>query len=145
MYCLFSTLKAIKRLVALQQLTSTLKILIVDDHELTRLSLKLLLSKQPFVSSVIEAVNGNHALMQVEKYIPDLILMDLHMPVMDGWTASQKIRQLFPYIKIIAYSAVDSKHLQNLLDQGVIDAFCDKATCSEEILGSLRSVCRNLI
>jgi len=130
--------------VALQQLTSTLKILIVDDHELTRVSLKLLLANQPFVGSVIEAVNGNHALTQVEKYAPDLILMDLHMPVMDGWTASRIIRQKFPYVKIIAYSAVDSNHLQNLLDQGIIDAFCDKATCSEQILGSLRAVCRNL-
>jgi CheY-like chemotaxis protein len=130
--------------VALQQLTSTLKILIVDDHELTRVTLKLLLANQPFVGSVIEAVNGNHALTQVEKYAPDLILMDLHMPVMDGWTASQKIRQEFPHIKIIAYSAVETRHLQHLLDQGIIDAFCDKAICSEQILGSLRAVCRNL-
>jgi len=130
--------------VALHQITSTLKILIADDHELTRLSLKILLANQPFVGSVVEAVNGNHALVQVEKYAPDLILMDLHMPVMDGWTASQKIRQEFPHIKIIAYSAVDSKHLQHLLEQGVIDAFCDKATCSEQLLKSLRSVCRNL-
>ncbi len=128
--------------MALQQLTGTLKILIVDDHELTRLTLKLLLAKQPFVSSVLEAMDGSHALVQVERHLPDIILMDLHMPVMDGWTASQKIRQEFPHIKIIAYSAVESKHLQHLLDQGIIDAFCDKAICSEQILGSLRSVCR---
>jgi two-component system vancomycin resistance associated response regulator VraR len=130
--------------VALQQLTGTLKVLIVDDHELTRLTLKLLIAKQPFVSFVLEAMNGSHAIAQVEKYVPDIILMDLHMPVMDGWTASQKIRQEFPHIKIIAYSAVETRHLQHLLDQGIIDAFCDKAICSEQILGSLRAMCRNL-
>ncbi len=130
--------------MALQQLTGTFKVLIVDDHELTRLTLKLLLAKQPFVSSVFEAINGSHALAQVEKYVPDIILMDLHMPVIDGWTASQKIRQEFPHIKIIAYSAVETRHLQHLVDQGIIDAFCDKAICSEQILGSLRAVCRSL-
>jgi two-component system vancomycin resistance associated response regulator VraR len=120
--------------------TLTKKVLIADDHELTRCTLKLLLKRQPFVATVLEAKDGHQAIEQVHKHQPDVVLMDLQMPVMDGWTASHRIRQNFPQIKIIAYSAVENDQVVHLLQSGVIDAFCDKETCSHHLIETIRSL-----
>lgn len=120
--------------------TLTKKILIADDHELTRCSLKLLLMRQSFVGSVMEAKDGSQAIEQVYRYQPDVVLMDLQMPVMDGWTASRKIRQTFPQIKIIAYSAMENTEVLHLLEARVIDAFCDKEICSHHLVDTIRNL-----
>jgi CheY-like chemotaxis protein len=120
--------------------TKTLRVLVVDDHELTRCTLKIALSVQSFIESVQVATNGKEAIAQVHKYDPDIVVMDLHMPVMDGWTASSKIKTQYPHIKIVAYSAADGGKFQAISNGASIDAFCDKGACTRSLLDAIRSV-----
>ncbi|MFN6066867.1 MAG: response regulator transcription factor, partial [Pseudanabaena sp.] len=87
--------------------TKTLRVLVVDDHELTRCTLQLALSLQACIASVEVAINGKEAIAKVKKLEPDVVVMDLHMPVMDGWAASSEIKNQYPHIKIVAYSAAE--------------------------------------
>lgn len=83
-----------------------ISVLLVDDHTLVRQGLKLLLSQDPEISIVGEAGNGLQALEQVAKLHPDVVLMDLMMPEMDGVTAIGHLRKDFPETEVIALTSV---------------------------------------
>jgi DNA-binding NarL/FixJ family response regulator len=74
------------------------RLAIVDDHELTRESLQNMLSDEPDIEIVGEAANGRQALSMCSCSRPDLILMDVRMPVMDGLAATKEIKQRYPEI-----------------------------------------------
>jgi chemotaxis response regulator CheB len=76
-----------------------LRVLVVDDHELTRFSLKLALSNQKNIELVGLASNGKEAIEMVERYHPDVIILDLQMPIMDGLSASTYIKSIEPILK----------------------------------------------
>ena len=114
--------------------------MVVDDHELTRCTLKLALSMQPCIGIVEVATNGKEAIAKVHKHEPDVVVMDLHMPVMDGWTASNAIKTEYPHIKIVAYSAADGGKAQAISNGASIDAFCDKGACTRSLLEAIKSV-----
>jgi two-component system, NarL family, vancomycin resistance associated response regulator VraR len=120
--------------------TSPLRVLVVDDHELTRCTLKLALSRQSYIKTVEVASNGKEAIAKTEKCNPDLIVMDLHMPVMDGWTASNYIKTQYPDIKIVAYSAAEGGEARATENGAMIDAFCDKGACTQSLLETIRNV-----
>ena len=87
-----------------------IKVLIVDDHAIVREGLKAVLQIDPTLHVVGEAANGKQALQMVRSLSPDVVLMDLVMPVMDGIEAARKIRSressiLNPQIPIIALTA----------------------------------------
>ena len=74
------------------------RLAIVDDHELTRESLQNMLSDEPDIEMVGEAANGRQTLSVCSRFRPDLILMDVRMPVMDGLAATKEIKQRYPEI-----------------------------------------------
>lgn len=84
-----------------------IKILIVDDQALFREGLHTLLSVQSDVEVVAEASNGEEALRLAAQYRPNVILMDLRMPVMDGVTATRRLRELYPECKVIVLTTFD--------------------------------------
>lgn len=120
--------------------TKTLRVLVVDDHELTRCTLQLALSLQACIASVEVAINGKEAIDKVRKLEPDVVVMDLHMPVMDGWAASSEIKNQYPHIKIVAYSAAEGGKMQAISNGANIDAFCDKGACTRSLLEAIKSV-----
>ena len=120
--------------------TKTLRVLVVYDHELTRCTLQLALSLQSCIGAVEVAINGKEAIAKVQNHEPDVVVMDLHMPVMDGWTASNAIKTEYPHIKIVAYSAADGGKDRALSNGANIDAFCDKGACTRSLLEAIRSV-----
>jgi DNA-binding NarL/FixJ family response regulator len=107
---------------------------VVDDHELTHLSLKLALSSQKNIQLVGLASNGQEAIRMVESHHPDVIILDLHMPVMDGWSASSHIKSIEPQTQIIAYSAMEEKQAIALQQKSSFDAFCSKETATQELV-----------
>lgn len=80
---------------------STVRLLLVDDQELIRESLHIVLDMDPALEVAGMAENGEKAVQLCEQLQPDLILMDIHMPVMNGVEATQVIKQRWPDIKII--------------------------------------------
>lgn len=84
----------------------TIRVLIVDDHSVVRQGLQMFLAFDPDVELVGEADNGEEALHRARELQPDVILMDLLMPKMDGITAITAIRRELPDIEIIALTSV---------------------------------------
>jgi DNA-binding NarL/FixJ family response regulator len=84
----------------------TISVLIVDDHAIVRQGLRMLLSLDRELEIVGEAANGVEALEQVSKLKPDVVLMDLVMPIMDGIRATELIHRDFPQTEVIALTSV---------------------------------------
>ncbi|MDQ0337460.1 DNA-binding NarL/FixJ family response regulator [Caldalkalibacillus uzonensis] len=82
-----------------------IKVLLVDDHAIVLKGLKFFLQTQRDIEVVGEARNGKEAIAKVEKYQPDVVLMDLIMPEMDGIEATRKIKETYPQVKVIVLTS----------------------------------------
>jgi len=82
----------------------TIKVLIVEDHALVRAGLRALLERIPGIDVIAEAVNGAEAIEMVRKRPPDVVFMDIAMPVLDGLKATSLISSSYPEIRIIMVS-----------------------------------------
>jgi DNA-binding NarL/FixJ family response regulator len=97
-----------------------IKIIIVDDHEIFRSGLKLLFNRIKDTKVIAEASNGREFLDLLELYTPDVVLMDIEMPFMNGIEATKIAVELHPGIKIIALTMFnDEEYLESMLDSGV--------------------------
>jgi DNA-binding NarL/FixJ family response regulator len=117
-----------------------IRLLLVDDQSLIRQGLKAMLELEPDLQVVGSAENGETALEQVTTLQPDVVLMDVRMPVMDGRAATRKIAQQFPDIKVLVLSTFDD-------DQYIADAmragargYLLKDMPSEELAQAIRLV-----
>jgi DNA-binding NarL/FixJ family response regulator len=117
-----------------------LRVLVVDDHELTRLSLQLVFSVQENIHVVGLASNGQEAIEMVQLYQPDVIILDLQMPVMNGWSASNYIKAISPNTQILAYSSVDESSFQNNKNKHHFDEFCRKDIPTKELIALVKQL-----
>ena len=102
-------------------MTPTIKVLIVDDQHLFAESLKFVLQgeSEGRIEVVGVAENGREAVTMVEENVPDVILMDIRMPVMDGFEATARIHAAYPEIKIMILTTFDDDELAvNALSHG---------------------------
>jgi NarL family two-component system response regulator LiaR len=96
-----------------------IKVLLVDDHAMVRRGLGAFLSVYPDLELIGEAENGAEALEQCARLKPDVVLMDLLMPEMDGATATAAIRQQFPQMRVIALTSYrDDDLVQRVIQAG---------------------------
>ena len=101
--------------------TGDIRVLIVDDHQMVREGLKVLLSTCDDIEVVAEAANGIEALEQCRLTSPDVVLMDILMPVMDGAEATAQITVAWPDVRVIALTSyVDQEYVEKTLDAGAI-------------------------
>lgn len=105
--------------------------LIADDQQRARQGLLALFGLVSQIDIVGEAVNGREAVLMTEKYCPDVVLMDMKMPVMDGLQATRLMKTRWPEVKIIALT-IYSMYRTDAIKAGV-DAFLLKG-CTAEIL-----------
>lgn len=117
-----------------------LRVLVVDDHELTRISLKLALACQENIQVVGLASNGQEAIEMFKCFHPDVIVLDLHMPVMDGWSASHYIKSISPNTQILAYSSIEDAHLQRTKAMSSFDDVCKKEASTTELITLVRQL-----
>ena len=96
-----------------------IQVLIVDDHTMVRMGLQLCLKNYPEITVVDEATGGKEALQKIEVNQPDVILMDLIMPEMDGVEVIREINTRWPAVKVIALTSfTEEKHITAAMDAG---------------------------
>ena len=106
--------------------------MIVDDHKIFRDGLKLLLSQFPFIEQVIEASNGKEFLDMVGEVRPDLVMMDINMPVMGGIEATRKALEQFPDLKIIVLITFHDEDFIELMMIAGVEGYMLKRSTPEE-------------
>jgi DNA-binding NarL/FixJ family response regulator len=103
------------------QMTAPIRILTADDHHLIRAGVAAFLATEPEMSVVAEAANGEEALEQYRQVRPDVVLMDLSMPVMDGLEATRAILGEFPDARIIVLTTyAGDEDIHRALDAGAM-------------------------
>jgi len=116
-----------------------IRIMLVDDHAVVRSGLSAFLSVHPDLELVGEAENGEQAVVRAGLLKPDVILMDLVMPVMDGVAATRAIKKLDPHIQIIALTSFQEDELvQNALKAGAL-GYLMKNVTAHELAAAIRA------
>jgi len=111
-----------------------LRLLIVDDAAEVRRDLRLLLSLSGAVEVAGEAANGREALQQAEHLRPDVVLLDLEMPVMDGYEAARQIKAHWPGCRVVAFSVHSYPSARQKAAVAGVDEFIEKGAPLREIL-----------
>jgi len=107
--------------------------MIVEDHKIFREGLHLLLSHFPFVGKIYEASNGWEYLSLIDKNLPDVVLMDINMPIIDGIEATKLSKEKFPNLKIVALTMHGYvNYYQKMMELGA-SGFIDKNTDRREL------------
>jgi two-component system, NarL family, response regulator LiaR len=113
-------------------MTNKIRIMLVDDHAVVRSGLGAFLSVNPDLELVGEAENGEQAVVRANLLKPDVILMDLMMPIMDGVAATQAIKKQNPKIQIVALTSFQEDELvQNALKAGAVGYLMKNVTARE--------------
>ncbi|MEH2456033.1 response regulator transcription factor [Nostoc sp.] len=117
-----------------------IKVLLVDDQSLIRQGLKALLELEPDIEIVGEAENGEQAINLVAKLQPDVILLDIRMPIMDGVAATREIQKRFVKTKILVLTTFDDDEYVSAAMQNGAMGYLLKDTPSEELAVAIRAV-----
>jgi NarL family two-component system response regulator LiaR len=117
----------------------TIRVLLVDDHAVVRRGLSFFLSTTDDIEVVGEAADGVQALRLCAQLQPDVVLMDMVMPQMDGFTAMQQIRQRYPAIRVIALTSfLDGEFVQRAL-QGGASGYLLKDVQARDLADAIRA------
>lgn len=121
---------------------SKIRIMIAEDHKTVRSGMKLLIESQPDMSVVGEAGDGSETIEIAEEIKPDVLVMDISMPKLNGLEATRKLKSIVPAVKIVILTRhTDAAFLQELLQAGV-SAYVLKQSESEELLMAIRAAAR---
>jgi DNA-binding NarL/FixJ family response regulator len=117
-----------------------IKIVLADDHQIVRHGLRTLLRGEPDLKVVAEADNGRAALRLVKELRPDIVIMDISMPDLNGIEATRQVREEHPGVKVIALSMhSDSLFVLNMLKAGA-SGYLLKDCALEELVQAIRAV-----
>lgn len=118
------------------------RVLLVDDHDVVRMGLKMYFSLDPSIEVVAEASNGQEALERIPECQPDVVIMDLMMPVMDGVRATRELRKLHPGIEVLALtSALEEHRIHAAIEAGAI-GYMLKDASAETLLEAIHAAAR---
>ena len=117
-----------------------MRVLIVDDDTLIRDSLKMLLEMEEDFQVVGLAANGQEALELCQRVLPDLVLMDIRMPVMDGVVGTKRLKALYPQVRVVILTTFrDEEYIKEALKNGA-EGYILKSQPADSIIESLRAV-----
>lgn len=118
----------------------TIRLMLVDDHDVVRAGLRSFLETQPGMRVVAEASQGSEALARASQVRPDIILMDITMPGMDGLEATQRIREELPDCQVLALTVhEDKQYFMNMLAAGA-SGYLTKRAAADELVEAIRAV-----
>jgi DNA-binding NarL/FixJ family response regulator len=113
------------------------RVLIVDDHAFVRRGVQTILESQPDWELCAQATNGKEAIRMVEQFRPDVVLMDVTMPEMDGIQATRIVRSTNPRIKIILLTLHESTEVLRSGFRAGANGYLLKADAEEELIRAL--------
>ena len=117
-----------------------IRVLLAEDHAIVREGLRSLLEKQPDMEVVCEAEDGRIAVERARALLPDIVVMDITMPNLNGVEATRKIINEFPQIKVIALSIhSDRRFVANMLEAGAT-GYIVKEDLIDELIKAIRAV-----
>lgn len=117
-----------------------IKVLIVDDHALVRMGIRRLLDDLPDMDVVAEAENGETALILVKVHQPDVVLLDMKMPGIDGWEVTRRLTKTSPRVKVIAVTALSAEPLPARILQLGAMGYLTKESGPQEMAAAIRKV-----
>lgn len=117
----------------------SIRVLIVDDHEIVREGLQILLSEEPGVEVVGTAKDGGDALALIKKHKPDVVLMDIAMPVMDGIETTRRVVSDFPATRVLILTSYsDDLRVRDAIQAGAT-GYLLKDVLKADLLNAIRS------
>ena len=121
----------------------SIRILLADDHTIVRQGLAQLLGEQPDLQIVGEAINGQAVVDLALELVPDIIIMDIAMPLLNGIEAAKRVRKSLPNCKIIILSMYSHEHyIHQLLETG-ISGYLLKDSSGQDIIKAIKAAMRN--
>ena len=119
------------------------RILLADDHDVVRRGLRTLLEATPGFEICGEARTGREAVLKTQELQPDVIVMDISMPDLNGLDATLQIRKLMPYAKVVIISQHDSEELVRQVVNVGARAYVRKTDSERDLVGAVTSVCQH--
>jgi len=123
----------------MKNLDAVIKVAIADDHALFRTGVKTSLSQRKDIQMVAEAENGMQLLNLLKHIKPDVILLDIHMPIMDGYTTLPEIKKLYPDMKVIMLSMNNDPSIITKMMEIGANSYLTKESDSETIYQAIRT------
>lgn len=118
----------------------SIKVFLADDHAVVREGLRFLLEAQADITVVGDAANGREAVRQVEKLKPDVVVMDIAMPELNGIEATQQIRESCPTTQVVILSMyTTTEHISRALKAGA-QGYVVKESAGKEVVEAVRAV-----
>jgi DNA-binding NarL/FixJ family response regulator len=117
-----------------------LRIMLVDDHPLIREAVGHLIAACPDFELVGEAADGEECLARVEEFRPDILVLDIAMPQLNGEQTARELRLRYPALKIIALSAYADRQFVRAMSKAGVRGYVLKSASGRELIGALRAV-----
>lgn len=119
---------------------SPIRILIAEDHLIARVGVAAIVNAQPDMTVIAEATNGQQAVALYREHGPDVALMDMRMPVMNGLDAVTAIRDEFPKARIVALSTYGGDEDIHRAFLAGVQSYLTKDVLHDELIGAIRAV-----
>jgi DNA-binding NarL/FixJ family response regulator len=119
-----------------------IRILLADDHQVVRDGLKLLINNHPGMQVVGEAANGKEVLQQARQLKPDVVVMDLSMPELNGLQATERLVSELPQVRVVALTGHEDESYLNQLCKAGASGYLLKRSAGDELIHALGSVAR---
>lgn len=131
-----------KKIVVLGDAMSpgTLRVLVVDDNEIVRRNICQILQSQSDIEVACEAVNGADAVAKAREHSPDIVLLDVTMPTMNGLEAARILKQEFPSMHIVVVSQHDSRGFQWAALAAGVSGYVVKSNAARDLIPELRKI-----
>jgi len=120
-----------------------IKVLIADDHTILRQGIKALLDNQSGIEVIAEAKDGREALTLIERLLPDVILMDIAMPGLNGLEATRRIKKKFPKIKVLVLTMYTNEEYVFQILQAGANGYLVKETAFQDLISAIKAVYRD--